>query len=439
MSIKGKAQIRDLIVEKYYISDSLDATDSTNFLADPTYPTKTLLRNSNTYRVYVQIDSGYKIHKIYGTVNHPLKLISTANFFNNIDRPDEYFGYLIKKQYFSNNPTFALDSWLTLGLCAKSNTMNYVGVTKSDDHDGSFLATNGGGTSGIANGILNNIDASTGIPLDSADGMIPTTDVYLAWVDNGIKDAFNVDTTVLGSVNVGSRFVSTNGYLQMNTGVSGDSITGHKVLVAQLTTQGELTLELNIELIYTNGTGIHYLNFVANNNGLPTTGDTLVNTILKYPPLCGCKDPNYLEYNATYGCANQDSCIHKIVFGCMDTSACNYDPHVNFNIQSLCCYPGKCNDRDISLVCPSLSLDNGFSLYPNPAIEQLTLQISAGNSQPVKYEIYDSFGTLVLQKDLGVLSGVVIEEVEISNLHVGLYLVRVYEGTATQSKTFMKN
>src|SRR5438132_14272782 len=79
-------QIRDVIVEKYYISDSLDATDSTNWYADTSYATRFLPIGSITYRVYVQVDSGYKLHKIWGSTCHPLKVASTANFFNCIDR-----------------------------------------------------------------------------------------------------------------------------------------------------------------------------------------------------------------------------------------------------------------------------------------------------------------------------------------------------------------
>ena len=92
------AQIRDVIVEKYYISDSLDATDSTNWQTDTTYATHFLPIGSKTYRVYVQLDSGYKIHKIYGAGCHPLQITSTATFYNNVSRPDEQFGYEIKNK-----------------------------------------------------------------------------------------------------------------------------------------------------------------------------------------------------------------------------------------------------------------------------------------------------------------------------------------------------
>lgn len=426
------AQIQNVIVEKYYISDSLDATDSTNYYADTAYLTPILPIGSVTYRVYVQLNSGFKIKKIYGTPCNPIKIISTANFYNNIDRPTAWFGYLINKSWFGSNPTLMLDSWITLGLATKA----HKGVLKTEDNDSSFILPTWGGTSGIAGGILKNNDATAGIPINTADGMVPKTGTLTTWSDYGIKNISNVDTTVFGSVNVGSQFISTYAYLQQNAGVSGDSIlNNNKILIAQLTTTGDISFEINIELVDSLG---NTYNFISQDCGTPVTGDTLISSLLKYPPVCGCKNPDYLEYNANYSCAEPDSCHTKIVFGCMDTMACNYDADANYHIQSLCCYPGKCNDRDISLVCPQISGDGGFQLYPNPANEQINLQFSSGNNNKTNYAIYDSYGTIVLEKDLGTRSGSITEVVNITDLHTGLYLIKVFIGNHTESKTFMK-
>ncbi|MGZ4057329.1 MAG: T9SS type A sorting domain-containing protein, partial [Bacteroidia bacterium] len=180
------------------------------------------------------------------------------------------------------------------------------------------------------------------------------------------------------------------------------------------------------------------LNFVAVNQGPATTGDTAVSGVLKYPPACGCKDPNFLEYNANYSCSVPDSCHTRIVFGCMDTLACNYDPHANFHIQYLCCYPGNCNNRDIALVCPSISGDGGLHIYPNPAHDQMTLHFSAGTNNEVRYEIYNLFSLKVIEKDLGIRNGSIDEIVDVSDLTPGSYYVRIYAGSNIQSTTFMK-
>ncbi len=449
------AQIHDVIVEKYYISDSLDATDSTNWFANAGYPTHYLERGSITYRVYVQLDSGYKLRKVWGSECHPFKVKSTAVFYNNISRPDELYGYMIRKQFFYGNPLLAIDSWLTIGKCAVGNGVNpvqYMGVPKDDDYDGSLIggsSHNGGGTAGISVGLIVNNDTAAHIPVDTADGMVPTIAPFPGWVDFGFTEVIGgntTDTTTFGSINVDSVFISTNGYLQQNGGVTGDSAAGHKVLVGQFTTKGELTFELNLELMDSTG-GIHngdLLNFVATASNCDTVGmDTTVLGMLKYPrdiPICGCGDPFFVEYNPNAPCFNDSVyCLHRIVFGCMDTLACNYDANANFNIPSLCCYPGRCNDRDISLVCPGVTSLTGFKLFPNPAVDILNIEINAGINQEVKYTIYDSFGIIVEDKDLGIRTGVVTPLVDVSTYQIGLYLVRVTIGGSAQSKTFMKN
>jgi hypothetical protein len=122
----------------------------------------------------------------------------------------------------------------------------------------------------------------------------------------------------------------------------------------------------------------------------------------------------------------------------MDPLSCNYDPNANYNIPSLCCYPGNCNDRDITLVCPDISGGTAFHLFPNPAHDGITLQFSAGTNNAVRYTVYDAYGLIAIDKDLGTLTGSVTEQVDISGLQEGLYLVRVFEGNNIESATFMK-
>src|ERR1035437_9615206 len=76
--------------------------------------------SSTDHGRFIDLKPGYKLKKIYGDANHALKISSSANFYNNIDRPSAYFGYLINKSWFPSNPTIALDSWLTLGLATKT-------------------------------------------------------------------------------------------------------------------------------------------------------------------------------------------------------------------------------------------------------------------------------------------------------------------------------
>ena len=72
-SIKVQAQIEKVFVENYYLSDSIDATDTTGGVLE---------MGSKTYRIYIDLKPGTKIKKIYGDAFHPIIIKSTENFYN---------------------------------------------------------------------------------------------------------------------------------------------------------------------------------------------------------------------------------------------------------------------------------------------------------------------------------------------------------------------
>ena len=151
-----QAQIENVIVETYYISDSNDATDTTGgFLEE----------GSITYRIYVDLLPNTRLRKIYGDSLHALKFSSTENFFNNkVD--GESFGKDFSKNRLGEN-TVALDTWLTLGQVTRIGSKTYFGVMKTIDDDGSFIGgiNNDGGSAGIAGGLLINNSSAMGLPL----------------------------------------------------------------------------------------------------------------------------------------------------------------------------------------------------------------------------------------------------------------------------------
>jgi len=430
VSAMAQAQIENVLVETYYVSDASDATDTTGG--------RSVEEGSVTYRIYIDLLPGTKIIKIYGDQYHPLKISSTENFYNNIDRPNAYFGYLINKAWFTGNPTLALDSWLTLGLATKTGN----GILKSDDFDGSYIggANNNGGTAGIAGGLLVNDNPLAGIPLTSADGIVPNDSTLGQWIDFGFRDFSGVDTTVFGADRIGNEFVSYNAVLQQSSGVVGAD-SSNRVLVAQLTTKGEISFKLNIEVREPFGSGTQIVKYVANNDTL-LSGEVL-SPFLTYPPACGCTDPNFFEYNEVYVCGNPDSCRSPVVYGCKDTLACNFDPNANFSVPSLCCYIGYCNDRDISVVCPRIN--NGrearfdLNLFPNPAQAHVTFEAPVDGSKATRYMIYDSFGRMMLEKDLGVVSGGIQEQIDLSGWGSGLYVIRLISNGPDEIIKFVKN
>lgn len=426
-----KAQLEKVVVETFYVSDTLDYKDTTDG--------RRVKPGSKTYRVYVDMVKGSKIMKIYGNGSHPLKIMSTDTFFNNINRPSAFFGYLINKSWFSGNPTLFLDSWFTLGLA----TTIHEAVPKPQDTDGTVRSTGTWmGTTSVAGGIIKNNDPAAGIPVTSEDGLLPKSGTYGQWFDNGFKNISGVDTSVFGSVYQGTQFVSYNAFLQQNNGVAGHVPDSNQVLVAQLTTLGNLTFELNIEIKDSAGNNINY---VAQSISA-TTGDTVVGPSLKYPPVCGCTDPQYMEYDPGYACSDPLACVTLKVYGCTDTLACNYDPTANMPLPNFCCYPGYCQDRDIGVVCPGLlprMLPPAIqsNIYPNPVDDYLTLQLVSGSSdyKDMQYEILDSYNRVVFSKDLGFVPANSYLHVDVSSLPPGLYLLKMTADGSTVVKRFVKN
>ncbi len=428
------AQVENVILEKYYVSDDFDALDTAGGY---------LPSGSITYRIYVDLAPGSKLLKIYGDNNHPFTLKSTAPFFNN-SSDGQSFGKDFSKSRFANN-TVALDSWLTIGQIGKANgNQTYYGIPKEQDTDGSFIggSNNDGGSDALPFGLLNNTDPATGTPITLKDGIISSQNSVSTWGDYGVKNFLNSDdSTVFGSIVKGSEFTSKNFFLG-NSGTIGVDSLKNQILIAQVTTSGELTFAFNFEVLeLVNGipTKVQYVS----NDSILKSGNGFnekYSGFLKYPFTCGCVDRNYLEFNPKAVCEDKGACKTKVVLGCMDPMACNYDATANMMVHNLCCYPGSCNNRDIAEVCPSL-LENTttFEIHPNPAHNFLYMDAKTGTEQTISYEIFDVFGNKILSKNFGKTTVLVNEAVDINELPNGIYHIRLTIGNSIESKTFIKN
>ncbi|MEP7265215.1 MAG: T9SS type A sorting domain-containing protein [Bacteroidota bacterium] len=423
------AQLEKVFVETYYISDANDATDTTGGYLAP---------GTTTYRIYIDLARGSKLQKLYGDANHALRISSTDTFFNNKSDGQSYGKDFSKNRLLEN--TVALDTWITLGQTTRTSSRTYFGVPKSYDDDGSIIggSNNDGGSAGIIYGLLSNNDALAGIPLTTNDGMDTMINVPSAWGDYGIFDIITqTDSTIFGSLVPGKEFLSYDAGLQ-NSGVQGVNADSNHVLIAQLTTKGALSFELNLEVIDSTGQLIKY---VANDSIL-LSGEVL-NRYLTFPyeQVCGCPDAHYLEYIEDRDCDDLNLCNSIIVFGCLDSTACNYNPDANYNIQSLCCYPGYCNDRDLSIVCPEPSAGRSsdlFALYPNPVYDNLNLEIKS-TSGKASYIIYNSYGRKILAADINSIDEKSFQGIDISGFENGLYIIHWFDGDNFQSSTFLKN
>ncbi len=421
---RAQADIENVIVETYYVSDANDATDQTG---------GGLAEGSRTYRVFIDLAPGRGLRAIYGNAAHPLTVGTTTTFFNHADR-GRVFGHQIANGALDEGTT-ALDSWLSMG--AASNQRR--GIPKLADGDGSIVGgtNNDGGSAGIAGGLLVNNDPAAVIALTERDGLVALgTQPALPPTFNSQGDDL---APAFGDASFAGTFHSTDMRVACSTpGVQGAD-TDNLVLVAQLTTTGELTFQLNIEIQRPDGAIVKY---VANDSAL-AAGETPFGA-LNYPPACGCTDPQFLEYDPLAGC-DDGSCATTIVFGCMDPEACNYDPAANFSIAALCCYgPDNCNGLDPTLICPGLGTDGPeasaplLQLYPNPAHDEVfVLAASVGTGQRI-VEIMDLSGRRVHVESME-QGAPTAHRIDLGTIARGTYVLRLLDGPIVRAAILQRH
>ena len=74
------------------------------------------------------------------------------------------------------------------------------------------------------------------------------------------------------------------------------------------------------------------------------------------------------------------------------------------------------------------SIEN-LSVYPNPASEFVTVSYTATASEAVSYRMTDLSGKSVIARDLGVRNGAQIENIDLSNVASGMYILEITSGT----------
>ena len=220
--------LQGIVVEKYYQADANDVANATaNGAVTP------LTTSSVTYRVYVDMAAGYKFNSLFGNAAHNLTVNTTTGFYNDPSygvslNPGTISGTNIRKN------TAMIDSWFTTGGAAGTK----AGVLKSEDTDG---------TVGHATALLaNNPGGCFGLPITGAtgqDGFLPSSGTTYV-VPNGLGLGTALD--VLDQTNGGS-IVLTNGSIAALGGVQG-ATSSNMVLVAQFTTNGQLSFALNLQI-----------------------------------------------------------------------------------------------------------------------------------------------------------------------------------------------
>lgn len=403
----ASAQLEGLFVETYYVADANDASfDSDTPIEE----------GSVTYRVFLKLAPGSSLLEIFGDESHPLKIESTRRFFNHYNGVT--YGYLANRADYGDD-TFGLDTYLTLGQVAKQGVNRFFGLPKNQDSN-SFV---GGANS---NGYLVGLSEVDGIALLNLS--ITDFNAY------GIED-FNTgnDTTIFGSLEVDSIY-SSNSMKMECSGMYGVLPDSNYVMIAQLTTLGELSLSINALVRTAAGEEIRYVS-----TNIIETSNEEFSSALNYPPACGCTDPSYIEYNAAFACSEPGDCQHLVVAGCMDVFACNYDSSANYDVPALCCYPGFCQDRDLEEVCPHIKGESfDIEVFPNPAEQYVTLQIISGVESDTEIDITNYNGVSLYSDRLSSPALNFSKRIDVASWAPGVYHVRVKAINKVQHSILVK-
>lgn len=235
-AVRAQTGFEKLIVERYYVVSPADTVDAEL--------NGHLPLGAVTYRVFVDMAPVYRFQACYGVQGHELKLKTSTRFYN-CPGAD---GILANDIHPSALKTRAgmLDSWISVGAAA----LDYQGLLKSEDDTARSLVFEN------QQGILRNNDTSAGIPLTERDGirflrLQPTVNSFNLEQDLRLFDYSRRNE-------VGGTIRTTDGAWASYGGTVGPQ-PENRVLIAQLTTDGLLEIELNIQLAVPGGGSEKYV------------------------------------------------------------------------------------------------------------------------------------------------------------------------------------
>lgn len=228
--------LEGIYVEHYYQSNEMD-NRSGNLSGE-------LKTNSKTYRIFLDLSTGYRFQAAYGTNSHPLSFHADSPFFNHAGIGNTYPN-VIPERSLSKNVTL-LDSWFSVGAAAE----NLMGVPKKFDLDDNLIASK------FEKNYLTNKTKWMDYALTERDGMRTVAKLPVA-------NLFQLDSTskhLMMVTNSNHLEIYNGAWACLGKGSIGvDSLGTNYLLIAQLTTAGELDYELNIMLGTPEGKSIKYV------------------------------------------------------------------------------------------------------------------------------------------------------------------------------------
>jgi hypothetical protein len=218
--------LEKIIVEVYYVADSIDASSVAG---------DGIKENSITYRIYVDMKPGYTLQSVYGAPGHPLVIGTSTHFFNHSIH-GHYIPNLVMDPFLSGG-TLMLDSWIGMGAASQQK----YGILKTNDD--TLLHVNN-----LSKPLLLQAEHPlAGVPLKTRDGLKkPETGLPPRVTQIGL-DAL-LQNLFKAPQNTGYTFKTENGGWGCLGGAQGIDAKENMVLIAQLTTDGDLYVELNLQI-----------------------------------------------------------------------------------------------------------------------------------------------------------------------------------------------
>ena len=226
--------------------------------------------------------------------------------------------------------------------------------------------------------LLNNMPGVIGIPLMQKDGFVAGSGIQTPFTIGFEGDVFDDGTKPGDSLVVRGGAYYTTGI------VRGADTLENKVLIAQVTTKGRFQFELNVLIqSLTNGRGQFYV----------------------------AQNPQPAIFPST---ADDDVKLTSLTY---DSDAIANNPAASDNSASI-----------------------NVSVYPNPANSSLVLEINpVEQSSKGSYTIYGLIGNVITHKEFLGIAKNYTEEIDISSLEKGLYIIQVIINGATTAKKIVKN
>lgn len=222
--------LEGIVVEQYYVSGKREAK----------WTHGELKPGSITYRIYADLHADYRLQAVYGVPGHPLFIRSTTDFYNS--PAGSVYGSEVPLNKMLVGTTM-LDSWITIGASCEAcfALPKYIDTTQASPHK---------------NKLMREAHPAAGIPLTIRDGYYPASPIYQViryGLDSVITSVFDTHPPVQGI-----NFSTENGSWAVLMGLGGIN-RDNKILLAQVTTDGEFSFKLNLQLVGPDGKSYNYV------------------------------------------------------------------------------------------------------------------------------------------------------------------------------------